>query len=61
MARRLTSLLAAGSMMVAMTAGAQAHCSSATDDSAFYVSALKSELSVLAVACGDDNEYNAFV
>ena len=61
MARRLTSLLTAGSLMVAMSAGAQAHCSSTTDESAFDVSALKSELSVLAVACDDDKEYNAFV
>ncbi len=61
MARRLTSLLAAGGMLMATTIGAQAHCSATSDESAFDVSALKSELSVLAVACDDDKEYNAFV
>ena len=51
----------AATMLVAMTAGAQARCSSASDQAAFDVGALKSELSVLAVGCSDENEYNGFV
>jgi hypothetical protein len=58
-ARRLTSLLAACGILAA--SGAQAHCSATSDEQAFDVSALKSELSVLAVACGDDTDYNAFI
>jgi hypothetical protein len=58
-ARRLTSLLAACGILAA--SGAQAHCSAVGDEQAFDVSALKSELSVLAVACGDDTDYNAFI
>ncbi len=58
-ARRLTSLVAAFGILAA--SGAQAHCSATSDEQAFDVSALKSELSVLAVACGDDTDYNAFI
>lgn len=47
--------------MLGVATGAQAHCTSAADESAFDVGALKSELSVLAVQCGDDTEYNHFV
>ena len=57
--RRMAALLMAGTMMAA--SGAQARCSSAAEASAFDVGALKSQLSVLAVQCGDDNDYNAFV
>ena len=57
-ARRASCLAAA----VALLAGpAQAHCTAAADESAFDVGALKSELSVLAVACGEDEGYNGFV
>lgn len=48
-------------MLVGMTAGAQARCDSATDQAAFDVGALKSELSVLAVGCSDEEDYNRFV
>ena len=61
MARRAVSLLMTAAMMAGVASGAQARCSSASDESAFDVAALKSELSVLAVACEDDKEYNAFV
>ncbi len=60
-ARRLGCLLAAGAMVIGGAGAASAHCASAAEQSAFDVAALKSELSVLAVACQDDNEYNAFV
>ena len=55
----MASLLVAGAMMVA--SGAQAHCTAERDEMAFDVDALKSELSVLAVACEDDSLYNAFI
>ena len=61
MARRAASLLMACAMLTGLASGAQAHCTSASDQSAFDVAALKSELSVLAVACEDDKEYNAFI
>lgn len=48
-------------MMVSTVSGAQARCSSPADGLAFDVAALKSELSVLAVQCGDDTDYNQFV
>ena len=40
---------------------APASCLSAGEQSAFDVGSLKSALSVLAVACSDEDEYNAFV
>ena len=61
MARRIASLLMAGTMAAGIASGAQARCTSDNDESAFDVAALKSELSVLAVQCGDDSEYNAFI
>ncbi len=57
-ARRAPCLLAA---MALLAGSAQAHCTAAADESAFDVGALKSELSVLAVACGEDESYNGFV
>ena len=59
-ARRAGSLLVAAAILAAPMV-AQARCNNASEGSAFDVGALKSELSVLAVQCGDDNEYNAFV
>ncbi len=62
--RRTAALLVAAAMLAApvvTSSSAQAHCTSATDESAFDVAALKSELSVLAVQCGDDTDYNGFV
>ena len=60
-ARRTIRAAIAAAMLVGMTAGAQARCSSPTDQSAFDVGALKSELSVLAVGCSDEEDYNHFV
>jgi hypothetical protein len=63
--RRLLHGLAAFSLLataaVPNTAWAQVQCSSPTDQSAFDVGALKSELTVLAVSCDADKSYNAFV
>ncbi len=60
-ARRAARAALATALLVGMTAGAQARCSSAKDQSAFDVGALKSELSVLAVGCSDEDDYNRFV
>lgn len=60
-ARRLGAALASAAIAGLVTSGAQAHCASPKEQSAFDVGALKSELSVLAVGCGEDNAYNAFV
>ncbi len=59
--RRAARAVVATAMLIGMTAGAQARCSSATDQSAFDVGALKSELSVLAVGCSDEEDYNRFI
>ena len=60
-ARQAGRALVAATLLVATTVGAQARCSSATDQAAFDVGALKSELSVLAVGCSDEEDYNRFV
>ncbi len=54
-------MAAAAALLAGMTVQAQAHCASAADQAAFEIGALKSELSVLAVACSDETEYNNFV
>ena len=59
--RRLLHGLAAFGLLASTTAQAQVQCASATDQSAFDVGALKSELTVLAVSCEADKPYNAFV
>ena len=59
--QRIASLLASAAMLASAASGAHAKCSSEKDQSAFDVGALKSELSVLAVGCGDEDDYNAFV
>ena len=59
--QRVASLLMAGAMLTGLAHGAQARCSSAADQGAFAVVALKSALSVVAVACDDERDYNAFV
>ncbi len=53
--------LVATAVLVGMTAAAQARCASPSDQEAFDVGALKSELSVLAVACSNEEDYNHFV
>ena len=60
-ARRIARAGLATAFLMGINAGAQARCSSATDQAAFDVGALKSELSVLAVGCSDEDDYNHFV
>jgi hypothetical protein len=48
-------------MLAAQPVLAQSRCESATDQSAFEVQALRSELMVLATGCHDDEQYNAFI
>ena len=40
---------------------AERQCSSVSDQSAFEMQALRSELMVLATGCHDDTQYNAFI
>lgn len=60
-ARRVGRAAVAVAVFVGMSMSAQARCSSAADQAAFEVGALKSELSVLAVGCSDEEDYNHFV
>lgn len=62
MGRYLLSLIALAAF-VAQPAAAQMakECASPTDQAAFEVEALKSELMVLTMSCQRDNDYNAFV
>jgi hypothetical protein len=59
--RRVLSAVAALSMLSAQPVLAQRQCSSISDQSAFEVQALRSELMVLATGCHDDDRYNAFI
>lgn len=59
--RRVVSALAAISLLSAQPVLAQQQCPSTTDQSAFEVQALRSELMVLATGCHDDDQYNAFI
>jgi hypothetical protein len=59
MARLLYGVLAAA-MLTAQQAAA-APCPTTTDQQAFDIEALKSELMVLATGCHDDAQYNAFI
>ncbi len=59
--RRSLSLITALGMLAAQPAFAARPCSSLTDQSAFEVQALRSELMVLATGCHDDDKYNAFI
>ena len=54
-------VLAATALFAAFAGQVEARCTSAAEQSAFDIGALKSELSVLAVACSDEDAYNAFV
>jgi hypothetical protein len=58
---RIVAAIACAALVVANPAWAQLRCSAANDQSAFEVGALKSELSVLAVGCSDEDDYNRFV
>lgn len=59
--RRTLCLLAAFSLMASAASARPSRCTAAGDDTAFDVGALKSELSVLAVGCSDEDDYNRFV
>ncbi len=60
--RRSLRLMTAIGMLAAQSALAARPCSSLTDQSAFEVQALRTELSVLVTGChGDDDKYNAFI
>ena len=59
--RLAPSLLACLGLFAANMAHAQLRCPSSADQAAFEVGALKSELSVLAVGCSDEDAYNSFV
>jgi hypothetical protein len=59
--RRVVSAVAALSMLTVQPVLAQQQCASLSDQSAFEVQALRSELMVLATGCHDDDAYNAFI
>ena len=59
--RRFVNAVSALTMLSAQPALAQRQCSSVSDQSAFEVQALRSELMVLATGCHDDDRYNAFI
>ena len=59
--RRFASAVAALTMLSTHPVMAQRQCSSLSDQSAFEVQALRSELMVLATGCQDDARYNAFI
>ncbi len=59
--RRFVSTVAGLSMLSVQPVWAERQCSSVSDQSAFEVQALRSELMVLATGCHDDDRYNAFI
>lgn len=60
--RAIVSALTAFAMLAAQSAFAARHCDSVADQSAFEVQALRTELSVLAMGChNEDDRYNAFM
>jgi hypothetical protein len=59
--RRLVTAIAALSLLASQSAFAARPCTSLSDQSAFEVQALRSELMVLATGCHDDTAYNAFI
>ncbi|HEX2939904.1 MAG TPA: hypothetical protein VHO91_02580 [Rhodopila sp.] len=59
--RRFVSAVTALTLLSAQPVLAQPRCESATEQSAFEVQALRSELMVLATGCHDDEQYNAFI
>ncbi len=62
MSRRFApTLVASFGLLCANVASAQLRCPSSADQSAFEIGALKSELSVLAVGCSDEDAYNGFI
>jgi len=59
--RRVVSAVVALTMLSAQPVLAQQQCTSLSDQSAFEVQALRSELMVLATGCHNDDSYNAFI
>ena len=59
--RRFLSAVTALTLLSAQPVLAQRKCESQTDQTAFEVQALRSELMVLATGCHDDDQYNAFI
>ncbi len=59
--QRLGRLALAAALFAASAGSAGARCTSAAEQAAFDVGALKSELTVMGIACGLDEDYNAFV
>jgi hypothetical protein len=59
--RRVMSAIVALTMLSVQPVLAQQQCTSLSDQSAFEVQALRSELMVLATGCHDDDRYNAFI
>ena len=59
--RRFVNVVAGLTTLFAQPVLAQRQCSSLSDQSAFEVQALRSELMVLATGCHEDNRYNAFI
>jgi hypothetical protein len=59
--RRIVSAVAALTMLSAQPVWAERQCTSLSDQSAFEIQALRSQLMVLATGCHDDDRYNAFI
>jgi hypothetical protein len=59
--RRVVSAVVALTMLSAQPVLAQQQCTSLSDQSAFEIQALRSELMVLATGCHNDDSYNAFI
>ena len=59
--RRFVSYTVTLTMLSAQPVLAQRQCTSLSDQSAFEVQALRSEMMVLATGCRDDDRYNAFI
>lgn len=59
--RRFVTALVATTLLSAQPVLAARQCTSLSDQSAFEVQALRSELMVLATGCHSDDQYNAFI
>jgi hypothetical protein len=58
---RVVNVVVALTLLSAQPVLAQRQCTSLSDQSAFEVQALRSELMVLATGCHNDDQYNAFI
>lgn len=61
MRRLLCGIAAAALLVQPALATAPPRCASVAEQSVFEVAALKSELTLLAIACKRDTDYNAFI